>query len=960
MELIGTGMKKIYKYAALVCASTAVAISCVEENLEPVIPALDGDEIVFGVRAGFEDSKPGTKTVYTGNSYTLYYDKDGKLVSDEVEGGSKRTFEGINWVENDKIEIFSPQAENPIASESRPNSTHYVVTNLNDNEAADENGVLKHFAKLMNVGGAGLRWNGDVAHDFYAMYPSSEMFRIAGENGTPGEIPVTISSGIKMGRHETSNKISVFGIIPTSQQPKSIKKPTEEYNGYIAEPDMDYAYMVAKTTGITRESAAVRLSFVPIVTAVEIELENVSGESLSIGEIKVASTKQISGGFTVNLEDWTNKPYPDCTNITMNIPEGETDEIQITTRQEIDGTYQPISLSNGQTLKFTVFLLPGADIADLIVRVSSQGVGYTSRNLIGANIKKNLKTRITGLHLPKKEDFNNSGNEWMEQLPLETQMKALSLPGTGGSFTYNINEETIPSGTKVEWYKQQTLDFEAQWEQGIRVFEIVSEVGWESGWLGGDVINLASSAIRCNKQPINDIGNVNGVSYGNTVGDAYRCILRQIQEYPTETAVVILTYQPLSNNPSRNATYYAQSLDMMLNTLKTEGFTDMLDVTYSPALTMEKAKGHLMTIVRITQNDENDGGTFSAASNALNTQNVLLVDGCGTGKDKWGARGYKITQNKASFVQGAMSDPGLFQPNRLGWDPNNKQYTNNEKNVILAPDISNEISSNNNLNLGLSTTSRPSSLDATRTGYDVFGSYVEEFMTKENTYIFSNNSNTYSIPTVSGSTIAVTRPTLNNSETLNFGYDTNAGYICWFQEWSRVVKTNTFLNGNTWTDTFNGYSQSYTPIYWFESYTEKLSNIITTFDMAISGNYTNNENQANNYVFINSLCGYLVDQTIPDSTIPSVGGAYGGAAGNIKGLSDDLNPAFYNHVVNSGMESKTGPTGIILMDYVSDEESAGGSYYLPGAIIANNSKFDNNNIGGGLGDGVAGDKVIPF
>lgn len=942
MELIGTGMKKIYKYAALVCASTAVAISCVEENLEPVIPALDGDEIVFGVRAGFEDSKPGTKTVYTGNSYTLYYDKDGNPVSEKVEDGSERTFEGINWVENDKIEIFSPQAENPIASESRPNSTHYVVTNLNDNEAADENGVLKHFAKLMNVGGAGLRWNGDGKHDFYAMYPSSEMFRIAGENGTPGEIPATISSGIKMGRHETSKKISVFGIIPTSQQPKSIKKPTEEYNGYIAEPDMDYAYMVAKTTGITRESAAVRLSFVPIVTAVEIELENVSGESLSIGEIKVASNKQISGGFTVNLEDWTNNPYPDCTNITMNIPEGETDEIQITTRQEIDGTYQPISLSNGQTLKFTVFLLPGADIADLIVRVSSQGVGYTSRNLIGANIKKNLKTRITGLHLPKKEEFNNSGNEWMEQLPLEAQMKALSLPGTGGSFTYNINEETIPSGTKVDWYKQQTLDFETQWEQGIRVFEIVSEVGWDPGWLGGDVIDLASSEIRCNKQPINDIGNVNGVSYGNTVGDAYRCILRHLQIYPTETAVVILTYQPLSNNPSRNATYYAQSLDMMLNTLKNEGFSDMLDVTYSPALTMENAKGHLMTIVRITQNDENDGGTFSTASSELEGQNVLLIDGCGTAKDRWGARGYKTTSQSKYWTRQAIRSWG-----RWTWD--DKSYTGDSTQNPL--DYTLDMS--NTPTVDIITDEGVLQSGGIRKGYDKTTDFVESFMTEG--YIFNDGSNTYS---KSGTSIS--RPALNSATALNFAFQTNAGYNCWFQEWSRVVKTNTFLNGNTWTDTFNGYSQTYTPIYWFESYTEKLSNIITTFDMAISGNYTNNENQANNYVFINSLCGYLVDQTIPDSTIPSVGGAYGGAAGNIKGLSDDLNPAFYNHVVNSGMESKTGPTGIILMDYVSDEESAGGSYYLPGAIIANNSKFDNNNIGGGLGDGVAGDPVIPF
>ena len=96
-------MRKIFRYTALVCASAVVAISCVEENLEPVIPAVDGDAIVFGVRAGFEDSAPGTKTEYSGQDYT-------------TEDGKK--FERIDWIENDKIEIYSPQAENPYSETS--------------------------------------------------------------------------------------------------------------------------------------------------------------------------------------------------------------------------------------------------------------------------------------------------------------------------------------------------------------------------------------------------------------------------------------------------------------------------------------------------------------------------------------------------------------------------------------------------------------------------------------------------------------------------------------------------------------------------------------------------------------------------------------------------------------------------------------------------------------------------
>ena len=221
-------MKKIFRYTALVCASAAVAISCVEENLEPIIPAVDGDAIVFGVRAGFEDSAPGTKTEYSGEDYNY--------------GG--KTFERIDWVVNDKIEIYSPQAENPLATTERPKSTHYVVTNL---EAGDEDagstGKGSDYAKLANVGEAGLRWNGTQKHDFYAMYPSSEMFRPAG-----GDIPANIKSGVFMGLDkETNSKVMVYGIVSDVQQPTVVPDPNNS-GSYIAKPDMNNAYMVAKTS----------------------------------------------------------------------------------------------------------------------------------------------------------------------------------------------------------------------------------------------------------------------------------------------------------------------------------------------------------------------------------------------------------------------------------------------------------------------------------------------------------------------------------------------------------------------------------------------------------------------------------------------------------------------------------------------------------------------------------------
>ena len=49
-------MKNRYILAALLCASAFSFIGCIEENFETPAPAKDGDEIVFGARAGYENS----------------------------------------------------------------------------------------------------------------------------------------------------------------------------------------------------------------------------------------------------------------------------------------------------------------------------------------------------------------------------------------------------------------------------------------------------------------------------------------------------------------------------------------------------------------------------------------------------------------------------------------------------------------------------------------------------------------------------------------------------------------------------------------------------------------------------------------------------------------------------------------------------------------------------------------
>lgn len=390
-----------------------VATACQEDDIIPqVTPAEVGDEIVFGGRAGFENSNPSTRTVYSDVEYT---DKNGTR------------FERIDWIKGDKVEIYCPEASNGPTS-------HYEVTGFSTgDEVAGNSEKGEDYAQLARIGESSLQWGSDDTHTFYAMYPSTQMFVVTDEDGNPSIS--TVDQGVKM------DGTTVNGIVPISQSPVSIEEVTNDEGkmGYVCKPDMKYAYMVAKSTA-KRTDGSVGLSFVPIVTAVEIELQMTneipngatSVTPVSVAEIQVTGTG-IAGAFTAELssEKWKGT-YPTCTNL-----EGATDVIQVSTWR--DG--KPITLNQGQSLTFTVFLLPGADVENLTVRISDTGASYVSKT-IGSDgsdgkekdvitVRKNLKNIFKNLYLPAK-GIAVDASKWMSQLDGDTQMKKLSLPGTGG------------------------------------------------------------------------------------------------------------------------------------------------------------------------------------------------------------------------------------------------------------------------------------------------------------------------------------------------------------------------------------------------------------------------------------------------------------------------------------------------------------------------------------------------
>ena len=808
-------MKKfrlIYTLLAVAMLSTA----CEDEPVSKVTPAADGSEIIFGGRAGFENSNPESRTIYSGETYTY----------------NNVTYERIDWIEGDKIEIYCPEANNGP-------SAHYNITGFmaNDENAGNTN-KGSDYAYLTRIEDTALQWNGNGDHNFYAMYPSNNMFV-----NSDGSLP-TVAQGIQLSTQ--SDTVIVKGIVPTSQSGEI----TVTEGNYTIAPNMKYAYMVAKSTA-TRNDGSVGLSFVPIVTAVEIELKVPASDNdihpVSIAEIQV-SGNGIAGEFTADLTNWAGT-YPTCTNIG----DGQG-TIQISTW--VDN--KPITIKEGKSITFTVFMRPGADPSNLKVSYSPTGSGYVNKSLQDVVIPRNLKTCIRNLYLPATYDEDTQitidASKWMSQLAADAPMKGLSLPGTGGTFSYKYDS----SNPNPDWYKQQTIDFDEQWKLGIRAFEIVSDRPSSADE------SLGSQYVKCNK-----------VSMKTTVLDVLQKLLTKVKDNPSETAVLILTYQPEGNSPNRNGAEYAKSLKLMYDGL---GDQKAQIIQYTPDLTLGQARGNVMIFCRINQRDENDNGgddAFTQASTTLNGTNITLIDGCGTGKDRWGARGYKVNDVNAKDI-GSNSD---------GEKSNSVDYW---------------------------------------MGFDKSGGLFRDY-----------ESN------------------VSRGE-LNFAFNTNNTLItCWYQEWARVVDLQHL--GVTSRNYFETQYNLISKHRWFESYNEKVEAAEKTFDMAISGSYPN-------YIFINSLCGYLVDKSIATSYKRYLDGERtytpGGGAGNIKALADKINVSFYQHVLSSGYEQKTGPTGIVMMDYVSNTPNTNvefdGSYYLPGVIIANNFKGNlptNPNGGGGSGSG---------
>ena len=612
-------MAKKFLYAALAGVSMLLA-GCSEDVITNDTQAVEkhvGDEIMFGGSASYDTNRPtkATRTEYGGY--------------ENIANGA----EPVYWTQGDDVRVYCPEARFQMSDYDVNVTGSKVIT-----------------TSLSRRGDYSLQWGESLSHTFYAVYPA----------------PATTKEG-----SDLNGSASFTGEIPTEQKAAKYTAPNEEDGEYshVFTPDMNYAYMVAKTYVPDRNKIGtnVYLQFRPIATAVEVTLQNNTGRNLTFQQIRCYSEAgNIAGTFTAELggmTEYTSGTMQYATGYPA-ITVGEGEDAIIIPMQDNEG--QDIVVKLGQSVTFTVFMLPNADVNDLQISLKAKlgnTEGYKTGTLNGVTIQKHKKTYLRNLSL---SGVSYTQSEWVKALVENTQtsrtaLRALSIPGAGGATSGNMGQ-TSETGK----YRQQNLDIEGLWNKGIRCFEFAVDV---AGTTVTDNTSLGNEIVLCN-----------GQETGISLQTAVNSVTALLKEHPQEFAMVIIAYQTLGGFSSRKpADFMDQFNSFWSDITSTDGAKGYKTVAFSPTMTVTDAQKTLFCMVRPTSiyqdyDDSVGEGIITAdvnsawwagltgTENQLTVENraysdlkmpnaatdVIVVKGWGALKDKWQQRGYtkhSIRQN---------------------------------------------------------------------------------------------------------------------------------------------------------------------------------------------------------------------------------------------------------------------------------------------------------------------------
>lgn len=397
--------QKHYLNLAILLMAGLVIAGCQEDEIGGFTPAAPGDAIEFAVNA------VKTRTAY---------------VSDNQ----------IDWTGDEHIRIYSDVADKknklgetvtPGTAEGWKNNALYTVTPVTGD------GEHQYHGEFKVTNGEYLAWSAlSDTHEFYGIYPDE---RLNIEGSTP-------SNGLFQLQYITNQKCKVT---------------TEDNNYYIAEPDMQNAYMVAHNT-VERTKNHVLLDFDPIMTTLDITIK-AGGYEVATGIIQPLTVT----GVSVTLPVVLGKNYftYNATNIQNSTEAGsqgqgelqeelgEGSESVFISFTDKSGNPMNISLSEGDSIKLTAFLppIPTDKTSQAQIKV------HTLENFkFVATLNKPLQAQYKiEIPLPDVKPDSPKNTNWISQLDGNIKLTELSIPGykCDGSENGAVINELLQKGIRV-------------------------------------------------------------------------------------------------------------------------------------------------------------------------------------------------------------------------------------------------------------------------------------------------------------------------------------------------------------------------------------------------------------------------------------------------------------------------------------------------------------------------------
>lgn len=375
----------------MIAVFSFAAVSCIDEIGNTDIPTAEtGDEVQFGL--SLPDAK--TRTVYgkeANNAFPIY------------------------WVNNDKVQIFSPQG-----LENRRSAEYQVsVTEANQNYADN----------LNKTGAYGVQWGEEYIitedgekksnlHNFYSLYPSGN-YTLSSDGSKAENITINYSQNIVV-------------------------------DGNSVKSDMEDCLMYAKAEGVVWGNT-VNLKYTPISTVfmVTLNVPDTSADDFLIQSISLTApaTTNIAGTFSLNIADGTFGGW------------GSRAESTVSAQLSDKATGEFYTLVKGNSVEIPLFIAPVKDLntAGWKISVVANNKTYSKtlgeQNIVAGQIHK---VTLPSLSTTTIEEWNVA--DWMTNVPRNVYLSEVSIPGSWNS----LNEDSQGSSPTID----------AQYALGVRAFHL--------------------------------------------------------------------------------------------------------------------------------------------------------------------------------------------------------------------------------------------------------------------------------------------------------------------------------------------------------------------------------------------------------------------------------------------------------------------------------------------------------